>query len=172
LRFQGTCWRAHNPSWAFTPLSGDGAALHGGRFNAKGVKALYLSLDFSTAILEANQGFAHKIDPCTLCTYEVDCEDIADLRDSAGRNLHAVAPAEMQCAWLAIAESGAVPPSWEIGRRLMEEGYAGILVPSFANRAPADAYNLVLWNWGSELPHRVLVFDPSGKLPRNQLSWD
>ncbi len=171
MRFRGTCFRAHNPAWAFKPLSGDGAAVHGGRYNPKGKPALYLSLDFSTAVLEANQGFAHKIDPCTLCTYEVDCEDIADLRADAGRKRHGVKVADMRCAWLALAKAGRMPPSWEIATRLIARNFAGTLVPSFANRASPNAFNLVLWDWGPERPHRVTVSDPSGKLPRNQLSW-
>jgi len=30
------------------------------------MQALYLGLDVMTAVKEANQGFAHKIDPCVL----------------------------------------------------------------------------------------------------------
>jgi RES domain-containing protein len=29
-----------------------------------------------------------------------------------------------------------------------------------------------LWRWNGSLPHKVAVFDPSGRLPKNQLSWD
>jgi len=49
------------------------------------MQALYLGLDVMTAVKEANQGFAHKIDPCVLCTYEVACDDIADLRTTEAR---------------------------------------------------------------------------------------
>ena len=31
--------------------------------------------------------------------------------------------------------------------------------------------NLVLWDWNAQPPHQVKVFDPSARLPRNQLSW-
>ena len=79
MRLQGTVWRAHNPRWSFAPESGDGAALHGGRFNRIGSRALYTSRRFETAWLEAQQGFAFKAQPLTLCAYEVDCEDLADL---------------------------------------------------------------------------------------------
>lgn len=172
MRFQGTCFRAHDPRWSFTPLSGEGAALYGGRFNPKGNAALYLSLSLPTAIKEINQGFANKIDPCVLCSYDVDCEDIADLRDGKGRAEHRVALSEMACAWFALAAAGKDPPSWQIARRLIANGIAGILMPSFAHRARTDDRNLVLWDWGKDLPHRVAVFDPSNKLPKNQLSWD
>ena len=81
MRLQGTVWRAHNPRWSFAPESGDGAALHGGRFNRIGSPALYTSLRFETAWLEAQQGFAFKVQPLTLCAYAVDCADLADLTD-------------------------------------------------------------------------------------------
>lgn len=54
----------------------------------------------------------------------------------------------------------------------MAGGNAGILVPSYAPGATDGDYNLVLWRWGSSLPHQVNVFDPSGRLPKNQLSWN
>ena len=85
FRFEGMAWRAHDPRWSFKPISGQGAAVHGGRFNPKGTPTLYLSLDPMTAIREASQGFAHKFEPCILCTYEVDNEDIVDLATEAGR---------------------------------------------------------------------------------------
>ncbi len=44
-------------------------------------------------------------------------------------------------------------------------------VPSFANGATPDDHNLVLWRWGSDLPHKVMVYDPTGKLPKNQMYW-
>src|SRR5258707_2622722 len=106
LRFRGTCYRAHDPRWSFKPLSGDGAAIHGGRFNPKGVPALYLSLTIGGAIKEANQGFAFKIDPCVLCSYEVDCNDVADLRTNEGRAEHGVAFADMACAWFSAIADG------------------------------------------------------------------
>ena len=47
--------------------------------------ALYLSLNVVTAIKEANQGFGYKMEPYVLCSYDVDCEDIVNLGDDAGR---------------------------------------------------------------------------------------
>jgi RES domain-containing protein len=172
MRFRGTCYRAHDPRWSFTPLAGNGAAVHGGRFNPKGTPALYLSLSLQTAIKEINQGFAHKIDPCVLCSYDVDCADVADLRDDKNRAKHGVKLADMACAWFALAASGRDPPSWQIARRLTDQGIAGIVVPSFVRGALGEDQNLVLWNWGKSFPHKLAVYDPSGKLPKNQLSWD
>jgi RES domain-containing protein len=60
----------------------------------------------------------------------------------------------------------------DLGRRgLYGEGKVGILVPSFAPGAPAADHNLVLWRWSDRPPDRVQVFDPSGRLPKEQLSW-
>jgi RES domain-containing protein len=172
VRFADTCYRAHDPRWSFKPLSGEGAALRGGRFNPKGVEALYLSLSSACAIKEANQGFAFKINACLLCSYEVDCADIADLRDEAGRAAHRVDAADMSCPWFAMIAQGREPQSWTLARRLIAQRFAGILVPSYAPGADATDQNLVLWKWSSKLPHRVNVYDPSGRLPKNQLSWD
>jgi hypothetical protein len=52
LRFQGTGYRAHDPKWSCIPLSGDGAAIDGGRFNPKGIPTFYLSLSIETALKE------------------------------------------------------------------------------------------------------------------------
>lgn len=172
MRFAGTCYRAHDPRWSFKPLSGDGAAIRGARFNPKGVPALYLALSVMTAVKEANQGLARRIDPCVICSYEVDCEDIVDLRSSHDRKAVGVDLTDMSCAWMDFLADGERPPSWGIHDRLYDGASAGILVPSFAPGADDTDQNLVLWRWGKDLPHKVKVIDPSGRLPRNQLSWD
>jgi RES domain-containing protein len=171
LRFAGLCYRAHDPRWSFRPLSGEGPAVHGGRFNPKGVPALYLALDPLTAIKEANQSFAHKIEPCVLCSYDVDCDDVVDLRDDGARAASGVSGQDMAAGWFSFLAERREPPSWRIARRLIAERAAGILAPSYAPRAASADHNLVLWNWSDRPLHRIAVFDPSGKLPKDQLSW-
>ena len=171
MRLRALAYRAHDPRWAFRPLSGDGAAIHGGRFNAPGIPALYLALDPMTAIKEINQGFARKFEPCVLCTYEVDCADIVDLRNEARRAAADARAEDMACAWFAHRARRDEAPSQRLARRLMEGGAAGILVPSYVNSATEADQNCVLWNWSDKRPHKVAVFDPSGRLPRDQLSW-
>ena len=133
--------------------------------------ALYLGLDIMTAVKEANQGFAHKIEPCVLCSYEIACENIVDLRTAESRAEHGVGLEEMACPWFALLAGGKEPPSWKIARRLNDEGNAGILVPSFAPGAAVEDHNLVLLRWSDQPPQQVRVFDPSGRLPKDQLSW-
>ncbi len=147
------------------PTSGDGAAVRGARFNPKGVPALYLSTSANGAIAEATQGFAHRFHPLTLCSYNVDCADIIDLSTEAARAEAGVALDDMACAWMEDISSGRKPASWGVHARWSREA-AGILVPSFANKAAAGTANLVLWDWGAELPHRVAVFDPDARLGR------
>jgi len=62
-------------------------------------------------------------------------------------------------------------PSWLAVDRLKVEGCSRILVPSFVPGVTEVNQSLVLWQWGPDLPHQAIVYDPSGRLPRNQLSW-
>ena len=170
MRFQATCYRAHDPKWSFQPLSGYGAAVHGARFNPKGMPALYLALTMETAIKELQQDLALRISPCVLCCYDVNCADIADLRTDGSWGEHGVAHADLSCAWKSQILERREPASWQLARRLIARGFAGVLVPSFAAGATRSDQNLVLWDWSERPPHQVRVFDPSGRLPRNQLS--
>ena len=171
MRFIGTAYRAHDPRWSFSPLSGAGAATHGGRFNPRGIPALYLALDVLSAIREAQQGLPRKIDPLVLCSYEVDCEDVVDLTNPNVRLGLSISPTDLSGGWLLSAQSGETPSSWEVAKRLIASDVAGVIVPSFAPGAATDDRNLVLWRWGPDLPCRVSVHDPSNRLPKNALSW-
>jgi RES domain-containing protein len=172
LRLQATCYRAHHPKWSFKPLSGEGAAIHGGRFNPKGTPALYLALSLETAVREVVREYAFKIDPCVLCCYDVDCADIVDLRTDGGRSEYGVTLADLSGGWGLDARERRDPATWQLARRLIARGIAGILVPSFAPGATQRDENLVLWDWSERPPHQVRLFDPSGRLPRDQRSWD
>lgn len=171
MRFQGTCFRAHDPKWAFSPISGAGAALKGGRFNPVGVPALYLALTLSGMFKEMGHGFGHRFDPLTVCAYAVDVEDIVDLRDDAGRAAAGVVLDDLACAWAYDLTQRRKPASWRVAETLIAAGAAGILVPSFATGARPGMDNLVLWRWGADLPHQVTVHDPDGRLPKDQASW-
>jgi len=171
VRFTGLVYRAHDPRWAFAPDSGEGAARSGGRFNRPGTAALYTSLRFETAWLEAQQAFPFKAQPLTLCAYEVDCEDVLDLTDTATMAAHRAMRADLGCAWKDLATRGITPPSWEIAERLVATGIAAVVVPSFAAGAvPADR-NLVFWRWAATMPHLVRVIDDEHCLPRDRSSW-
>ena len=113
---------------------------------------------------------SQRLMPLTMCECDVDCEPVADLRDEAGHDRHGVTLAELGCAWLRHLREGEDAPSWLVAERLEAEGFAGMLVPSFVPNATAANNNLILWRWGADLPERVAVFDPSGRLPKDRLS--
>jgi RES domain-containing protein len=125
-----------------------------------------------TAVKEANQCFANKINPCVICSYEVDCDHLADLRSEAGRLEVGASEEILAAAWFSFLAARKEPPQWDLVRRLMREGVTGVLVPSFVVGALPIDQNLVLWDWGPALPHKVAVFDPTRRLPKNQLSWE
>jgi RES domain-containing protein len=172
LRWRGLCYRAHDPQWAWAPVSGEGAAAKGGRFNPIGRPALYLALTIEGMLIEMGHGFAHRFDPLTICAYDVDVDDVVDLRTEADRAAAEIDLAEMSCAWAYDVAVGRRPASWALAERLIASGAAGILTPSFAIGARTDMANLVLWRWGAEPPHKVVAHDPRGRLPKNRLSWD
>ena len=171
MRVRGICYRGHDPRWAYSPLSGDGAKAKGGRFNPVGIPALYHSLTIAGMFAEQSHGLPYLFLPLTACTYDVDVDDIVDLRTAALCRKSGIEIADLGCAWKYDLALGREPASWTIAKRLIANGAVGILVPSFANEADADMRNLVLWKWGPTLPHRVEVHDPSGRLPKNQTSW-
>ncbi|MGH7080457.1 MAG: RES family NAD+ phosphorylase [Acetobacteraceae bacterium] len=171
MRLRGVVYRAHNPRWAFTPTSGEGAARHGGRFNPPAMPALYTSLRMETAWLEAQQGFPFKAQPLTICGYDVDCTDVTDLADQAVCQELAVSPADLACPWEDLASRGHPPASWGLTRRLFGQGIAAIIVPSFAPGATAIDKNVVFWRWPGVLPYRVVVIDDEARLPRDDGSW-
>ncbi len=157
--------------WAYTPLSGEGAKKHGGRFNRPGSHALYTSLDPTTAWMEAQQGFPFKPQPMTLVAYEVDCADIADLNDAVALRHADISSADLGCAWEALALQKQEPPTWRLADRLQAQGFAGIVVRSFAPGCTAQNRNLILWQWSNAAPHSLHVIDDLGRLPKTRDSW-
>lgn len=135
------------------------------------MEALYTSLRLETAWLEAQQAFPFKAQPMTIVAYAVDCRDMVDLGDPETRMRLGVGNADLSCAWEDLAERGIEPPSWALAHRLHAQGHAGILVPSFASGAGPGDVNAVFWRWSDMPPYQVRVVDDSGRLPRDEASW-
>ena len=166
MRFQGLAYRAHDPHWAWNPLSGEGAWRHGGRFNRKGVNALYLSLSPLTAIKEI-QPPQRPLQPIVLCAYEVDVTPILDCADGRQRNETGIAEQDLTCPnWEMEMSSGLIPASQALADRLLAAEFTGMRVRSFAAGSGPDDLNLVLWNWGPRRPAKVVLVDYEGRLVR------
>lgn len=163
MHFKGELYRALNPVYAREPLSGRGAELYGGRFNRKGMPALYTSLSVITAIREANQ--IGSLQPTTLVSYVADIERVFDSRDEAALAAHGMhAAALADTTWRDQMKTSGEARTQAFARRLFEKGSNGLLVRSFAPGANADDLNIVLWRWGPELPARLALIDDENRL--------
>lgn len=164
MKFQGVVYRAHNPLWSWAPTSGEGARLHGGRFNRAGVPTLYTSLSPVTALREASS-LPRPLQPILLCAYRVDAEPVFDALDASQRAALGVTDEDLRCPnWEREMLEGSVPASQKLADRLVAAGYVGLRTPSFAQGAGPDDLNLVLWRWGDQLPSRVLLIDDERRL--------
>ena len=165
MHYQGRLYRALNPIYAREPLSGRGAQLYGGRFNPKGMPALYTSLTIMTALKEANQ--VGKLQPTTLVPYEADIESVFDCRDDAAlRALGMDAAVLAETTWRDQMKIAGEARTQTFARQLFADGFCGLLVKSFAPGAKDDDLNIILWRWGSVAPGRVTLIDDEYRLSR------
>lgn len=161
--YRGHLFRALNPIYAREPLSGRGAKLYGGRFNPKGVPALYTSLNIMTALREANQ--IGSLQPTTLVSYDADIRHIFDARDTvalASQGMDAKMLADP--TWRDQMKQRGAAPTQAFARELVEQGFQGLLVRSFAPGTTEDDLNLVIWRWGDAPPSRLTLIDDEGRL--------
>ncbi len=163
MQYHGRLYRALNPVYARTPLSGQGAALYGGRFNPKGMPALYTSLSIMTALKEANQ--VGRLQPTTLVSYQAAIESVFDGRDGFALADQGFSLADLPSnSWRDRAKAEGEAPTQILARRLVKAGYHGLMVPSFAAGATAADLNLVLWQWSDRPPTLLELIDDEGRL--------
>ncbi|EEX12101.1 RES domain protein [Citreicella sp. SE45] len=163
-RYAGPLYRALNPVYAREPLSGRGAELYGGRFNARGTPALYTALDPATALRESSQ--AGSLQPTVLVSYRADLGPVFDSRDAGAleaRGMSAGALADP--GWRAAMLDGRPVPTQEFARALVSDGFAGLLVRSYAKGATGANLNIVLWRWTDE-GKALAVIDDENRLGR------
>ena len=162
--YKGPLYRALNPVHARMPLSGRGAELHGGRFNPKGMPALYSALDPVTALREANQ--VGSLQPTILVSYRAEIAPVFDTRQTTQLAVYGMtSEALADPGWRLAMLDGRRVPTQDFARALIAEGYAGLLVRSFAKGAMDADLNLVLWSWSSERCLLELI-DDEGRLDR------
>ncbi|MFT4183126.1 MAG: RES family NAD+ phosphorylase [Rhizobium sp.] len=165
MHHKGQLFRALNPIYAQEPLSGRGAALYGGRFNSKGVPALYTSLSIMTALRDANQ--VGNLQPTRLVCYDARIERVFDSRDDKALKAQEMDMAAMaDTTWRDQMKTTGEARTQAFARQLAAAGYHGLLVKSFAPGAIGDDLNLVLWTWGHAAPSRLTLIDDENRLSR------
>jgi RES domain-containing protein len=162
-RYDGPLYRALNPVYARDPLSGAGAARHGGRFNTRGRPALYTALSPVTALHEVHQ--VGDLQPTTFVSYRADIGPLFDSRDTAALAARGMTAAGLaDPAWRARMLAGAPVLTQDFAEALIADGFAGLLVRSYARGATDDALNLVLWRWNTDPETRLSVIDTENRL--------
>jgi len=163
MKFTGILYRAINPVYAMDPLSGRGAQRYGGRFNRRGRPALYFALSPETALRESNQ--VGTLQPSTLVAYDAHLSPLFDARDTEALtrfefNTRALGNDD----WRDQMNVSGVAPTQTLAETLINEGFIGMLVPSYARGATESEYNLVLWLWESTDEVKINVIDDEDRL--------
>lgn len=161
-----TLWRAYVPRWAHLPLSGEGAARFGGRWNAVGTPAIYAARELSTAWAEYNQGFVQH--PALIAQLRLTGARLADLTDASMLAKLGVAEDIHRCEWRAVLDDGGVPDTHTLAERLCAEGVAGVVYPSFMS--PGGSC-VALWRWNGEGAPHLQIVEPDGRMPKTAASW-
>lgn len=159
-------WRAYVPRWSYQPLSGEGAARFGGRWNPVGVPTIYAARELSTAWAEYNQGFVQH--PALIAQLELSGAHLADLTDAAIRETLRVDASIHRTEWRSDLDEGRVPATHVVHRDLTEAGFHGVVYPSFMS--PGGTC-VALWRWNGPNDPQLRVVDPEGRLPISPASW-
>jgi RES domain-containing protein len=163
MRYRGKLYRALNPIYAREPCSGQGAHLHGGRFNPKRMAALYCATSLHTALREANQ--VGDLQPTTILCYDADIETVFDGRDPDGLKRFGMTPAALaDPTWRDQMKATGKARTQIFTEALMADGFDGLLVRSFARGATDDDINLIVWTWSDSAPSRLTLIDDEGRL--------
>lgn len=159
-------WRAFVPRWAHAPLSGEGAAHFGGRWNPVGAPTIYAARELSTAWAEYNQGFVQH--PALIAQLELRNALLADLTDPATLETFGISSDIHRCEWRMQLDRDEVPATHRLRERLIALAFDGVIYPSFMS--PGGTC-VALWRWNGPGAPQLDVIDPDGRLPKTAASW-
>lgn len=159
-------WRAFVPRWSWLPLSGEGAARFGGRWNPVGVPTIYAARELSTAWAEYNQGLVQH--PALIARLELSGAELADLTETETLARLGIAPDIHRCEWRAMLDAGEIPETHSLRERLLRQDVDGVVYPSFMS--PGGTC-VALWRWNAPDAPRLDIVDPEGRLPKSPASW-
>lgn len=159
-------WRAFVPRWAHSPLSGEGAARFGGRWNPVGARTIYAARELSTAWAEYNQGFVQH--PALIAQLELLEARLADLTDEETLAALNIGPDIHRCQWRDTMDGGLTPETHALRKRLLADGFDGVIYPSVMS--PGGTC-VALWRWNEPGAPKLNVIDPDHRLPKTTASW-
>lgn len=140
--WEGDCWRYQAIGFPSSKeiLSGDGAYMNGGRWNAPdSFRTIYGSTDDVTAVRESRAvakyyGVVSR-EPRLLVCLHAKLKRLLDLTDAKVRRSLGVTLKEIEAEnWRKLQDSGKESFSQSLGRAARKCGAEGILVPSFASK--------------------------------------
>ena len=159
-------WRAFVPRWAHMPLSGEGAARFGGRWNPVGEPTIYAARELSTAWAEYNQGFVQH--PALIVRLKLTGARLADLTNAETLQTLGVVQDIHHCEWRDMLDKDLVPDTHRLRKRLQADAFHGLVYPSFMS--PGGSC-VALWRSNAEGMPRLEIVDPDGHLPKTPASW-
>lgn len=136
LPFDDPCFRSVELAWAHPDdvISGEGTRLKGGRFAAKGTRAVYASLDEETATREVTARKARlggkgqialKDYPRLTYVISIEVNKCVDFRNIGN-------DAVLKDVLTATTDADHLGPSQEVGAFLVEKGIQAVIFPSVA----------------------------------------
>lgn len=152
IEFTARTFRVVPPRWAHAPLSGEGAQLHGGRFNPPGTRAFYSALDPHTAYAEYTQALYDR--PGLLCSFDVEAARVIDLTSNNGLAASGLSEKDLQSRWFGLSEA----PTQLAALHLAAQDVDGLV---YASGQHVTGRNLVLWRWNG--PPAVTLVDRLGE---------